>query len=123
MAFRERVLDWLENTSGREKRKLRPEQTDREHGEQQAARMIKEMLAAVGLSEAELHRAPKGDWRKRLIGYRVRRETSASLGWLGARLRMGSEGHVSRITSTLPDLNRPERRLIAKLLQNARKKD
>ena len=56
------------------------------------------MLKALGLEEAELLRARKGDWRKRLIGQRVRQETSVSLRWLAARLRMGSEGHVSRIT-------------------------
>jgi hypothetical protein len=63
--------------------------------------------------------------RKRLIAQRVRQETSVSLHWLGARLKMGSEGHLSRITGSLADLaDDPGRRRFEKALRrNARKKD
>ena len=69
-------------------------------------------------------RARRGDWRKRLIGQRVRQETSVSLRWLGARLRMGSEGHISWITGDLADLgDHPGRRSSERALQrHARKK-
>ena len=61
------------------------------------------MLEALGLKEAQLLSARKGDWRKRLIGQRVRQATSVSLRWLGARLNRG-EGRLNRITDSLADL-------------------
>jgi REP element-mobilizing transposase RayT len=124
-AFRDRVLDWMEKNRAGQGRKVRREETDDNHGERQAERIIREMLEAFGLEEAQLLGARKGDWRKRVIGQRVRQETSVSLRWLGARLKMGSEGHVSRITGNLADLaDHPGRRSFERALQrNARKKD
>jgi hypothetical protein len=51
-----------------------------------------------------------------------------SLGWLGERLGMGSEGHVSRISASLDDLAqhpglRSFRSFQRAMKQNARKKD
>ena len=103
---------------------MRREETDDDHGERHAERIIGEMLKALGLEEAELLSARKGDWRKRLIGQRVRQETSVSLRWLAARLRMGSEGHISRITGDLADLaDHPGRRSLERVLQRNARKD
>ena len=85
--------------------------------------MIRAMVKVLGVKEAELLEARKGDWRKRLIGERVRAETSVSLRWLAARLKMGSEGHLSRITGSLTDLaNHPGRRAFDKALQKNAKR-
>ena len=115
----------MEKNRARQGRKVRREETDDDHGERHAERIIGEMLKALGLEEAELLRARKGDWRKRLIGQRVRQETSVSLRWLAARLRMGSEGHVSRVTGDLADPPpiRDGDLLRERLEGNARKKD
>lgn len=123
--FRDRVLDWMEKNVASKRRKVRREESDQDHGQRQAERIIQEMLAALRIDEAELLAARKGDWRKRLIGQRVRAETSVSLRWLAVRLKMGSEGHLSRITGTLADLaNHPGRRSFERALQqDARKKD
>lgn len=124
--FRDRVLDWMEKRSDAGKgRKVRREESDHDHGQRQAERIIQATLEALGVEEAELLGARKGDWRKRLIGQRVRVETSVSLRWLTARLKMGSEGHLSRITGSVADLaGHPGRRSFEKALQrNARKKD
>ena len=66
--FRDRVLDWMKKTARAQGGKYRGEETDNDHGERQAERIIREMLEALGLEEAELLRVRKGDWRKRLIG-------------------------------------------------------
>ena len=104
---------------------MRREESDQDHGQRAAERMIQEMLEALGVEEAELLGARKGDWRKRLIGQRVRADTSVSLRWLAERLKMGSEGHLSRITGSVADLaDHPGRRSFERALQkNARKKD
>jgi len=124
-AFRDRVLDWMgKNRPGRG-RKIRPEEADHDHGQRQAERIIKEMLELLAVSEEDLLAARKGDWRKRLIAHRLRKETSVSLRWLGGRLGMGSEGHVSRISASLEDLaQQPGLRSLQRATgQNARKKD
>ena len=66
-----------------------------DHGERQAERIIGEILEAFGLKEAQLLSARKGDWRKRLIGQRVRQETSVSLRWLGASARGNREDSLA----------------------------
>ena len=124
-AFRDRVLDWMEkNAGGRAVRKVRREEADADHGQGQAERIIKEMLKGLNMSEREVVSARKGDWRKRVIAQRVRGETSVSLRWLGARLGMGSEGHVSRVSGSVGDLaDHPGWRAFRRGQRNARKKD
>lgn len=85
-------------------RKIRREEADSDHGHRQAERIIAEMRSAFDMSEQEILAARKGDWRKRVIAQRVRQEKSVSLRWLGERLGMGSEGHVSRVSRSLDDL-------------------
>ncbi len=124
-AFRDRVLDWMEKKRPGNGAKVRREHTDQDHGERQAERIIEEMIDLLGVSEADLLSQCKGDWRKRVIAHRVRAETSVTLGWLARRLRMGSEGHLSRVAKTLSDLEGHSglRSFQKALRQNARKKD
>jgi hypothetical protein len=115
----------MEKNVARKRGKVRREESDQDHGQRQAERIIQEMLAALMVDEVELLAARKGDWRKRLIGQRVRADTSVSLRWLAGRLKMGSEGHLSRIRGSLADLvDHPGRRSFERTLQqDARKKD
>lgn len=103
-AFRDQVLDWLEQRSSMARRQLRREETDEDHGQRHAERLIAESLRALELEEEQLLELRKGDWRKRAIAHRVRSQTSVSLRWLAARLRMGSEGHLSRLAKSIADL-------------------
>lgn len=54
--FRDRVLDWMEqrNAAAGQKRKIRREETDADHGQRQAERIIQEMMGELLLTEAEL---------------------------------------------------------------------
>ena len=125
-AFRDRVLDLMESRGMNAARKIRREQTDEDHDQRHAERLIIESLAALGIGEEELLTGSrKGDWRKRVIAHRVRSRTSVSLRWLAERLRMGSEGHVSRLARTTADLaTRPEWKTYESALRrNERKKD
>jgi putative transposase len=124
-AFRDRVLDWMEKKRPVRGRKIRREESDHDHGQRQAERIIQAMLEVLEVSEEDLLAGRKGDWRKRLIAHRLRKETSVSLGWLGERLGMGSEGHVSRISASLDDLaQHPGLRSFQSAIKpNARKKD
>jgi hypothetical protein len=122
--FRDRILEWIEKKQGDNHRKMRREETDEDHGQRQAERIIKEMIPLFGIGERELLLGRKSDWRKRLIAHRIRQETSVSLGWLSRRLTMGSEGHLSRIAGSLEDLAEHAGRVaFEKRLRNAGKKD
>jgi len=71
----------------------------RETAAEKARRIVAEELDARGWSEAELVRRPKGDVEKVGMAQRLRRETSVTLKWIAARLRMGSWSHVSNLLS------------------------
>jgi REP element-mobilizing transposase RayT len=122
--FRDWILEWIEKKQGDKRRKMRREETDEDHGQRHAERIIKEMIPLFGIGERQLLLRRKSDWRKRLIAHRVRQETSVSLSWLASRLTMGSEGHLSRVAGSLDDLTDHAGRLaFEKRLRNARKKD
>lgn len=66
----------------------------RESAEAKAERIVAEELKRLGLSDDELSRRRKGDWKKAQIARRLRRETVVTLEWIVARLRMGSASMV-----------------------------
>lgn len=57
---------------------------------EQADLIVREELARLGWTEADLARRPKGDPEKIRIARRLRAETTASLRWVAARLHMGA---------------------------------
>jgi len=65
------------------------------HREKAANKIIKGLLKKYGLSEKDLEDLPKNDWRKVEIVLAIRGETTVNAGWLGARLTMGTGGHIS----------------------------
>lgn len=97
--FRDRILEMLEGESSASSREYR-----RDHGERRAESLLFGGLGLAGLDESDLAELPKGDWRKRVIGHVLKRETSVRLAWLGERLRMGSPSYASRKCSCLSDL-------------------
>jgi hypothetical protein len=58
---------------------------------------VREELAKLGWTEAELGRRRKGDAGKVRIARRLRRETTMTLAWIAARLQMGVWTHVSNL--------------------------
>lgn len=66
-----------------------------ESGEVKAERLVREELARLGWTEAELVRRRKGDAGKVRVARRLRSETTMTLSWIAQRLRMGSWTHVS----------------------------
>ena len=65
--------------------------------EVKAARIVDEELARAVWSEAELLRSQKGDPVKLQIAQRLRAETTVTLQWIAARLRMGTKGYLSHL--------------------------
>jgi hypothetical protein len=65
----------------------------RSHGEDEAARMLREGLAALGLSESDLALLPKGDPRKVALASAMPKRTIVPNEWIAKHLHLG---HVSR---------------------------
>ena len=69
----------------------------RETAEEKAGRILAAELQQRGWAERSLAERAKGDAEKVRIAGRLRQETSVTLKWIAARLRMGSWSHVSNL--------------------------
>jgi hypothetical protein len=70
-----------------------------EMSEARAERIVREELEQRGWSEEDLTRQRKGDRAKVEMAKRLRSETTMSLKWIAARLKMGAWTHVSKLLS------------------------
>jgi REP element-mobilizing transposase RayT len=68
-----------------------------EASEAKAARIIDEELRRSVWMEADLTLRKKGDPAKIRMARRLRAETTVTLQWIAARLRMGTKGHLSHL--------------------------
>jgi putative transposase len=68
-----------------------------EASEVKATRIIDEELRRALWAEAELELKRKGDPVKLHIARRLREETTVTLQWISARLRMGTKSHLSHL--------------------------
>ena len=73
-----------------------------ESGEAKAERLVREALAELGWTEADLEQRRKSDPGKVAIARRLREETTMTLAWIARRLRMGVWTHVSNLLGTAP---------------------
>jgi len=99
-------MDRLSDAGGR---KAGPVETWGDHGVWTAERFLRAGLERWKLGKRDLGKLRKNDWRKRLIGHLIKKQTGVSLCWIGEHLVMGSESHVSRLCSRIDDLaNQPQ---------------
>lgn len=68
-----------------------------EAAEAKATRIVDEELRRAVWAEAELERRRKGDPVKLQIARRLRAETTMTMQWIAARLRMGTKSHLSHL--------------------------
>jgi hypothetical protein len=64
-------------------------------------RLADEELKAIHWTDDDLLRRRKGDPQKVSIAARLRRETTMTLEWIAARLRMGTATHVAALLQRL----------------------
>jgi len=62
----------------------------REGAEAKGERIIREELTRLRWTESELTEKPKSDPAKLAVAARLRRETTLTLAWVAARLRLGA---------------------------------
>jgi len=68
-----------------------------EASEEKATRIINEELRRAVWTEADLELRKKGDPAKIRMARRLRAETTVTLQWVAARLRMGTRAHLSHL--------------------------
>jgi len=91
--FRQELLAQVEGGAGR----FHYGAEIQEASEAKAVRIINEELRRAVWSEADLTLRKKGDPAKVRMAQRLRTETTMTLQWIAARLRMGTKGHLSHL--------------------------
>jgi REP element-mobilizing transposase RayT len=66
------------------------------HDALDAERLVQDGLRLLGLQEADLTRLKKGNLRKQVIAWMVRKNTSVKNSWIAERLEMGHASNLSR---------------------------
>lgn len=67
----------------------------RMHDEREAERLFQQGLACCGIAEDDLTGLRKGDARKKVIAWHIRKNTSVRVEWITKRLQMGSTSNFS----------------------------
>jgi len=93
--FRIRIQKTLDKTVGGKRRDSFMGEEIRAHDETEAERLFQEGLKCCGLTEADLPGLRKGDDRKKVIAWHIRKKTSVRTGWITTRLKMGVTSNFS----------------------------
>lgn len=123
-AFRDQMLEKLEEILGPKGRGGYSGAAVRAHDEREAEELVVKALAELGLGEEALAGMNKTDERKRAIAWALRTRTHVRNRWISDRLVMGHEVNVSQSVRLVRERATPElRRLHAKLLTILKSKD
>ncbi len=94
-AFREMLVERIAESDPDAARPSADAEQRRDRTTQAARRHVRACLAALGLSETDLAKLPKGDARKLLVAGLIRRRHPVPLAWVSKELHMG---HLRRVT-------------------------
>jgi hypothetical protein len=119
-AFRERMLDKLEELAGPQGWCGYAGPEVRACDEQTAERLAQQALVALGLDEEDLSGLKKSDPRKRVVAWLLRSRTGVTNRWVSERLAMGHDVNVSQSTRMVregasAELRRLQRQAMAAL--------
>jgi REP element-mobilizing transposase RayT len=93
--FRLKIQDCLDSAVSGKRRDSFMGEEIRMHDEQEAERLFQQGLGCCGLQEDELSCLKKGDARKKVIAWYIRKNTSVRVEWITTRLQMGSTSNFS----------------------------
>ena len=92
------------------------------HDEKEAERLFQQGLVCCGLSEAELPELKKGDDRKKVIAWHIRRKTSVRTEWITTRLKMGVTSNFSCYVRAVGNSNEEMHKMANALLKEKKNK-
>jgi len=94
-AFRLRVQDLVDAVVSGKRRDSFMGDEIRIHDEREAERLFHQGLVCCGIIEDDLSCFKKGDARKKVIAWHIRKNTSVRVEWITTRLQMGSTSNFS----------------------------
>lgn len=101
-SFRDRLLEMMAGAkagAARPRRFARSPGAERDHGEREAERLLKEAARELGLpvENTALAALSKSDARKAVIAALLRKRTTVDAAWVAMRLETGHPGSLSRL--------------------------
>ena len=94
--FRRRVQSVLDDAVSGKRRDSFMGEEIRMHDEQEAEKLLQQGLDLFGITEEDLTAFQKGDDRKKVIAWYIRKKTSVRVEWITERLKMGVTSNFSR---------------------------
>ena len=73
----------------------------RKHDEKEAERLVQHGLVCCGITDEDLPELKKGDDRKKVIAWHIRKKTSVRIEWITTRLKMGVTSNFSCYVRTV----------------------
>lgn len=94
--FRLKVQDALNRAVSGKRRDSFMGEEIRRHDEREAEKLFQNGLICCGITEEDLPNLKKGDDRKKVIAWYIRKKTSVRVEWITQRLKMGVTSNFSR---------------------------
>lgn len=93
--FRLKIQEALDPVVSRKRRDSFMGEEIRMHDEKEAEKLFQQGLVCCGITEEELPGLKKGDDRKKVIAWHIRKKTSVRIEWITHRLKMGVTSNFS----------------------------
>jgi REP element-mobilizing transposase RayT len=101
--FRLKIQNALDQTIIGKRRDSFMGEAMRRHDEHEAERLLERGLEKCGIAEKDLEGLKKGDARKKVIAWLIRRNTSVKTEWITSRLKMGTTSNLARYIRTVEE--------------------
>lgn len=110
--FREQIKSRLGGAMDGRRRDSYSGDMARLHDESEAERLLQLGLNELGINEDDLHRLMKGDEKKCLIAWLIKKNTHVKNIWIADRLKMGNVATVSRCVKRIDELGHGDLRTL-----------
>ena len=101
--FRDRMVKALDGVMEGKRRDSFAGEESGKHDQLEAERLAEYGLGKLGISESDLDALKKGDARKKVVAWCVRKRTSVRNEWISNRLKMGSVSKMSLYVKEVED--------------------
>lgn len=106
--FRERMTGLLDGAVEGKRRDSFSGEEIRKHDQLSAERLLDDGLIRLELKRSDLSGLPKGDSRKKVLAYLLRKQTSVRNEWIATLLEMGSPARLSSYVREVKDAKEGE---------------
>ena len=97
--FKDELIERLDKAMNGNRRESFCGDAAKLHDESEAERIVCSALTALNIKDNELSSLKKSDERKKIIAWKIRRNTSVRNEWISKRLQMGHASNLSRFVA------------------------